>query len=315
LKQPPIANFQEDMEARVCRRRSGRRGYFVALPAVAAIVAVALLGMVGSRLSSAGNAHPSGSPEAALISASPTGPALRPPPPGPTPGPVLRLSNIWVDQNQTIEYDLPMDALPLDADGRNFLYTSGRDLFVLAPKQNTFHVATAPVCGQIEQAAISGNEVIYSEMVPAGYAGDGSEGCPNFGDAVDWRVSIVDFAGGTSHEVAKGTSAVPPGAGPAGAVPSVAITEFTYSFSRPDWSGKAASVEVRTLAGDELVPQSDPLLTPVQVHLGNSRLSVVSPGFSADQNQPSSYTLMATRNWSVPLQSIGLSGSRPASSL
>jgi hypothetical protein len=308
MGQPPIADFHEDREARLHHRRSGRKAYVVAFPMVAALIAVALLGVAGSRLAPTGKAQASGSPGTALASASasPTGRASWPLASSATPVEVFGLSNLRVNVDQMVGYDMPTDTLPLDADGDKFLYTSGPDLFVLALKQNTFQVASARPCGQIEQAALSGAEVIFSEMVPHGYSGDGSEGCPTYEDAVDWYVHLYDYTTGLGLDIASGTSQVPPGAGPAQAVPSVAITASTYAFSRPDPTGKTAVVEVRTVAGGELAFQSEPVFTPVQVHLGVSRLAVVAPGFASNQDPQSWYSLMVTQDFSGPLQFVGL---------
>lgn len=147
--------------------------------------------------------------------------------------------------------------------------------------------------------------VIYSEIVPAGYSGDGSAGCPNFGDTVDWYVSITDFTGLT-HQVASGTYAVPPGAGPASATPSVAITDVTYGFSRPDWTGESGLVEVHFLAGDTLVFRSEALILPAQVNLSYGRLVVVSSGPAAANRVDGPLSVWSTTDWSLPLDAIGL---------
>jgi hypothetical protein len=62
MEQPPVAQFHEDRETRLHHRRSGRRSYLVAVPVVAAVAMVAILGAMGPRPAPAQTGHPSPSP-------------------------------------------------------------------------------------------------------------------------------------------------------------------------------------------------------------------------------------------------------------
>jgi hypothetical protein len=200
---------------------------------------------------------------------------------------------------------MPPDANPFDSDGGNLLFgTSDTSLYLFTPLQSTVLVADHRPCGQIKQAAIAGMRIIYSEIVPSGYQGDGSSGCPNFDESVDWHVSIRDIGQG-SREVASGTYSISPGAGPADAAPAVAIGEVAYGFSRPDWSGTSSVVEVHLLNDDGELFQSDPFHLPVQLQLGDGRLVVASGPATADV-QDGLLSVWSTTDWSRPLDPIGL---------
>lgn len=157
LKQPPLAGLLEDREARLHHGRSGRQGYLVALPVVAAVVAVALLGMLGSKVAPEGKVRPSASGALAIAPGSPS-PAhtLRADDPAPSPFDIPGFSTIRVNIGDTVTEGLPPDTLPLDADGGNFLYATGDNLFVLTSTQTTVSVGAARSCGHIERAAMSG---------------------------------------------------------------------------------------------------------------------------------------------------------------
>lgn len=310
MGQPPIADFQEDREARLRHGRSGRRAYFVALPVIAAVVAVALLGMIGSRIAPGGKIRPSVSAELAVGSISPS-PAhtLQWDNAAPSRIDIPGLTSLPSNASQVVPFDMPPDTLPFDSDSGNFLYGADQGLFVMTAKQTPFQVGTARPCGEIRQAAISGGRVIYSEMVPAGYRGDGNAGCPTFGLTVDWFVSIADFSG-VAHQVANGNVAVTnenmaatPGAVPAEYVPSVAITDTTYGFSRPDKSGTSAVVEVHLLGDDSPIFHSDPFQIPVQLLLGDGRLVVVATGPVVD-DAAAPQSVWSTTNWQ-PFGTVG----------
>lgn len=308
MNQPPLAHFQEDREARLHHRKSDRRTYLVALPVVAAVVGVALLGVLGSKVAPDDKDRPAASAAIAVASGSPS-PAhtLQSDNAAPSLIDIPGLTSMPASKGDALTEDLPPDTLPLDADGGNFLYGSGPNLFVVTAARTTVSVGQAHSCGQIERAAISGLNVIYSEIVPAGYSGDGSSGCPPLVgvDALDWYVSVADFTGLT-HLIAKGTYAVPPGAGPASAAPSVAITDVTYGYSRPDWTGKSGMVEVHALADDSLVFRSEALALPVEAYLSVGRLVVVSSGPLAANNPDVPVSVWSTTEWSRPLDAVGL---------
>ncbi|HEX7490810.1 MAG TPA: hypothetical protein VF337_03795 [Candidatus Limnocylindrales bacterium] len=206
--------------------------------------------------------------------------------------------------SNAVPFDMAPDILPFDSEGGDFLYGSDQRLFVLTGTQTTLQVGTARPCGQIENAAISGVAVIYSEIVAAGYSGDGNADCPNFGDAVDWYVSITDF-NGTVRQVARGTYAVPPGSDTASAAPDVAIAAGAYGFSRPDKGGKSAVVEVHLLDDDTQIFHSDPFHLPVQILRGAERLVIIGPGPVAVGDSNDTLSIWSATDWQ-PLEAIGL---------
>ena len=298
MEQPPIVEFRDDREARLDHGRSGWRAYLVALPVVAAVAAVAFLGVTGPKGTSTGTARSSAhsTPTPYWVAA-----------PTPSPIDIPDLSTIQVSDTNTFTAALPPDALPLDADGDNFLYASAGGLYVVSSNQTpltTIQVATALPCGQFEKASLSGTDVIYSELVPAGYSGDGSEGCPGFGDAVDWYVSITDFRG-VSRQVNGGTY-VDPQIGAATAAPDVAIANGLYAFSRPDRFGKSAVVEVHRLVDDSQQYESVALALPVHVRLGEGRLVVVSSGPAPADSLFGTTSVWSTEDWAQPLGAVGL---------
>jgi hypothetical protein len=298
MEQPPILELRDDREARLDRGRSGWRAYLVALPVVAAVAAVAFLGVIGPKGTPTGTTRPSAHPTPTPHwTAAPT----------PSPIDVPGLSTIQVSDTNTVTAALPPDTLPLDADGDNFLYASAGGLYALASNQTPLtpiQVATARPCGLIETASLSGTDVIYSEVVPPGYSGDGSADCPGFGDAVDWYVSITDFVGAT-RQIASGRYADPQ-IEPAIAAPDVAIANGTYAFSRPDPSGTAAVVEVHRLVDDTRQYKSVALAVTVEVRLGDGRLVVVSPGPAPRDSLDDMLLVWSTTDWSHSLDPAGL---------
>ena len=299
MEQPPFVEFRDDREARLDHGRSGWRAYLVALPVVAAVAVVAFLGVTGPKGTPSDAAWPS-------AHSTPTSHWTAAPTPGPIDIPGL--STMQVSDSDMVTAALPPDTLPLDADGGNFLYATAGRLYVLASNQTPLtpiQLATARPCGQIEKGSLSGTDVIYSEIVPAGYSGDGSEGCPGFGGTVDWDVSITDFVGVT-HQIASGTYAFPASIGPAAPVPDVAIANGTYGFSRPDGSGKSAVVEIRRLADDAVQYKSVALTLPLQLRLGDRRLVVVSSGPAPRDGLDDMLLVWSTTDWSHSLDPAGL---------
>ena len=299
MKQPPIVEFRDDREARLYHGRSGWRAYLVALPVVAAIAGVAFLGVTGPKGTPSDTARPS-----ARSTPTPLWTAA------PTPGPidVPGLSTIQVSDSETVTAALPPDTLPLDADGGNFLYATAGRLYVLAwgqTPQTPIQVATARPCAQIDKASLSGTDVIYSQIVPAGDAPGGRGTCPSLADAVNWYVSITNFSG-VGRLVASGTSAGQPPDGVAASTPDVAIADAMYAFSRTDSSGTSTVVEVHRLIDDSLQYKSVALALPVQVRLGDGRLVVVSPGPAPVDGLAGTTSVLSTDDWTQPLVPFGL---------
>ncbi|HEX7490809.1 MAG TPA: hypothetical protein VF337_03790 [Candidatus Limnocylindrales bacterium] len=306
-----MARFHEDREVLLPHSKSGWRAYLVALPVVAAVVAVVLLGVAGSWSAPEDTARPSAFEHLAMASSSPFASPTQPTPtPQPTPYVLPEFLTIEVNPADRIAYDVPSDTYPIDADGETFLFsTNDTSLFVLTPSRSPIRVATPRPCGQIEQAAISGMQVIYSEIVPYGYYGDARYGCPaNFEDTVDWYVSIVGTTGGSrvidSGNYSIAADAGVADAGPADAAPRVAITDLTYAFSRPNPTGESAAVEVHRLADDKRLFNSASLLTPVQVRLGGDQLVAVSPGPAWADRPDGALSVLTTTDWATPMQVV-----------
>ena len=303
MAQPPVADFYEDKETRLHRRRTGRRSYLIAVPITGLVLAVAILGAVGPRNAPAHSGATAGSSGIGPASVEPTetGQAIWSPPVAalPTFG-IAGFRALIV--NNAMNMTLGAGVNPMDADGADLLYGLGNDLFIAnaATQSEPVHVATGRPCGWVTQAAMSDVGVIYAEVVPPGAPGDASATCPDFYATAEWHVTIVDRSTRTAREVGSGTYSGLGQAGPAEAAPAVDIAESVYSFSRPEREGHRAVVEVHDLGQDKRFYASDPLAIPMQIELADSRLTVSVPS-SDDSTLVGQRVVLATDSWGSPL--------------
>jgi hypothetical protein len=306
MAQPPVADFYEDKETRMRHRRSGRRSYLVAVPVAGLVLAVAVLGAVGPRIAPAHTGGtPSTSPGAMVPAESPTQAIWSPPITAPT-AQVSGLTEMRVIPRSVKTMSLDAGLNPVDADGGNLLYVSGNDLFIANAAQGgkPARIATARPCAWITGAAISGDRLIYAEIVVPAPPDTSAPSCPTSGPT-GWHVSLVYLPTGDVSEVGAGTFS---GVGPAGstlALPVVDISQDVYCFSRPAADGQSATVEVHALADHGRVFASDPLPVPLQLKLANTKLIVAV--FSPEEGAtPGQQVILETNSWSSPLGRIGV---------